>query len=40
LINQLKSGTTATFIVFQSPDDGVGIPVSLSGFAKGFDALP
>jgi len=40
LINQLKSGTTATFIVFQSPDDGVGIPVSLNGFAKGFDALP
>jgi invasion protein IalB len=40
LINQLKTGTTATFIVFQSPDDGVGIPVSLNGFAKGFDALP
>jgi invasion protein IalB len=40
LINQLKTGTTATFIVFQSPDDGVGIPVSLSGFAKGFDSLP
>jgi invasion protein IalB len=40
LIGQLKNGTTATFIVFQSPDDGVGIPVSLSGFAKGFDTLP
>jgi invasion protein IalB len=40
LINQLKTGTTATFIVFQSPDDGVGIPVSLNGFAKGFDSLP
>jgi invasion protein IalB len=40
LIGQLKSGTTATFIVFQSPDDGVGIPVSLNGFAKAFDALP
>ena len=40
LIGQLKNGTTATFIVFQSPDDGVGIPVSLNGFAKGFDALP
>ena len=40
LLAQLKNGTTATFIVFQSPDDGVGIPVSLNGFAKGFDALP
>jgi len=40
LINQLKTGTTATFIVFQSPDDGVGIPVSLNGFAKAYDTLP
>ena len=40
LISQLKTGTTATFIVFQSADDGVGIPVSLNGFAKGFDSLP
>jgi invasion protein IalB len=40
LTGQLKNGTTATFIVFLSPDDGVGIPVSLVGFAKGFDALP
>ncbi|MBW0005271.1 MAG: invasion associated locus B family protein [Hyphomicrobiales bacterium] len=40
LINQLKTGTTATFIVFQSADDGVGIPVSLNGFAKAFDTLP
>ncbi len=40
LIGQLKTGTTATFIVFQSADDGVGIPVSLNGFAKAFDSLP
>lgn len=40
LVNQLKSGQTATFIVFQTPEEGVGIPVSLNGFAAGFDALP
>jgi invasion protein IalB len=40
LIGQMKTGKTATFIVFQSPDDGIGIPVSLNGFAQGFDALP
>ena len=40
LLNQLKSGKTATFIVFQTPEEGVGIPVSLEGFAPGFDALP
>lgn len=40
LIEQLKKGTTATFIVFQTPEEGIGIPVALKGFAAGFDALP
>src|SRR3954454_20296787 len=40
LINQFKSGTTATFIIFQTPEEGVGIPVSLNGFGPGFDSLP
>jgi len=40
LINQMKTGQQATFIVFQTPEEGIGIPVSLNGFAAGFDALP
>jgi invasion protein IalB len=40
LVGQMKSGQTATFIVFQTPEEGVGIPVSLVGFSKGFDTLP
>lgn len=40
LIKQLKGGQTATFIVFRTPEEGIGIPVSLNGFAKGFDSLP
>jgi invasion protein IalB len=40
LLGQLKSGQTATFIVFQTPEEGVGIPVSLNGFGTGFDSLP
>jgi len=40
LVNQMKTGQTATFIVFQTPEEGVGIPVSLNGFGTGFDALP
>ena len=40
LLNQLKGGQTATFIVFQTPEEGVGIPVSLKGFGPGFDGLP
>jgi invasion protein IalB len=40
LLNQLKGGQSATFIVFQTPEEGVGIPVSLTGFGTGFDSLP
>jgi invasion protein IalB len=40
LINQMKTGKTSTFIVFQTPEEGIGIPVSLNGFAPGYDALP
>lgn len=40
LINQMKTGQAATFIVFQTPEEGIGIPVSLKGFAQGYDALP
>jgi invasion protein IalB len=40
LIEQLKKGQSATFIVFQTPEEGIGIPVSLKGFGPGFDSLP
>ena len=40
LLNKLKSGTTATFIIFQTPEEGIGIPISLAGFGPGFDQLP
>jgi invasion protein IalB len=40
LVNQMKSGQTGTFIVFQTPEEGIGIPVSLNGFGTGYDALP
>ena len=36
----LLAGKTATFIVFQSPEEGVGIPVDLNGFKEGYEALP
>jgi invasion protein IalB len=39
LISQMKTGGQATFIVFRTPEEGVGIPISLKGFAEGFDAL-
>jgi invasion protein IalB len=40
LVSQFRNGQTATFIVFQTPEEGIGIPVSLQGFGPGYDALP
>jgi invasion protein IalB len=40
LLGQLKVGKSATFIVFQTPEEGVGVPVSLNGFGPGVEALP
>lgn len=40
LLQTLREGTTANFIVFQTPEEGIGIPVDLEGFGEGFDALP
>lgn len=40
LLNTFRNGKSATFIVFQTPEEGVGIPVDLNGFGEGFDALP
>ena len=40
LIAKMRNGTDATFIIFQSPEVGIAIPVSLQGFGEGFDALP
>jgi invasion protein IalB len=40
LLKQLRSGQTATFIIFQSPEEGIGFPMSLKGFGEGYDKLP
>ncbi|WP_163269149.1 invasion associated locus B family protein [Chelativorans alearense] len=40
LLGKLRNGESATFIVFQTPEEGIGIPVDLKGFGEGFDALP
>jgi invasion protein IalB len=40
LITQLRNGTSATFVIFQTPEEGIGVPVSLKGFGEGFDKLP
>jgi invasion protein IalB len=39
LIRQFIGGSQATFIVFQTPEEGVGIPLSMKGFGQGFENL-
>lgn len=39
LIGQLKTGKQAVFIIFQTEEAGIGIPISLSGFDKALAAL-
>ena len=39
LIEQLKTGKTAIFIIFQTEEAGIGIPISLNGFAQALAAL-
>ena len=40
LVERMRNGEQATFIIFQTPEEGIGIPISLNGFGEGFDALP
>lgn len=39
LAEQLKSGKTAVFIIFQTEEAGIGIPISLNGFATALAKL-
>ena len=40
LLGQLRTGKAATFIIFQTPEEGIGFPMSLAGFGEGYDGLP
>src|SRR5882757_6872036 len=40
LIGKLRTGKSATFIIFQTPEEGIGFPMSLAGFGEGYDKLP
>lgn len=40
ILQRFQGGTDATFTIFQTPEEGIGIPVDLTGFTDGFNALP
>lgn len=39
LVGKMKSGQSAVFIIFQTPEFGIGVPVSLAGFGDGLVQL-
>ncbi len=39
LHQELKNGSTATFIIFDKPNEGRGLPLALVGYEKGLEAL-
>ncbi len=39
LVSKLSNGQTASFIVFPTPDSGIGFPAPLKGFAEGLKNL-
>jgi invasion protein IalB len=40
LLKQIRVGQTATFVIFQTLEEGIGFPISLKGFGEGYDKLP
>ncbi|MFM1816481.1 MAG: hypothetical protein RLZ98_3176 [Pseudomonadota bacterium] len=39
LLGKLKTSKTAVFIVYQTEEAGIGIPISMNGFSKAYEAL-
>src|ERR1700678_350073 len=40
LIDKLKTGKAASLGVFQTPEEGVGVPAPLTGFKEAYEQLP
>ena len=40
LLDKLKTGKTATLGIFQTPEQGVGVPATLAGFKETYEQLP
>jgi invasion protein IalB len=40
LLGKLEAATQVTFVLFETPEEGVGVPTAFAGFKQGFEALP
>jgi len=39
LVDKMRSGSNAIFIIFQTPEEGIGVPIDLAGFSDGLTQL-
>lgn len=39
LLDLMKNGELATFSIYQTPELGIGLPITLEGFAEGIEAV-
>ena len=40
LLGKLEGGTNAALVLYQTMEEGIGVPVTLTGFKESFEALP
>ena len=40
VLQKLRTAKAMTFVIFQTPEEGIGVPASLEGFKDAFDQLP
>ena len=40
LLGKMESGQTITFVIFETPEEGIGVPAPLAGFKESFEAWP
>lgn len=40
LLQRMGSAQTMTLVLFQTPEEGIGVPASMAGFKDAFDKLP
>ena len=40
LLQRLESAQTMTLVLFQTPEEGIGVPAAMAGFKDAFEKLP
>jgi len=40
VLAKMETAQTLTLVLFQTPEEGIGVPASLNGFKEAFEQLP